>query len=144
MNLKNNYSSMISIKLTKVRGLGRSATWVWVIFAIITGIYSSFANDVSTPVIKLFIVIPGAYHSWTIVKDSKKVFNQIAIDEQTFKFYFQYAFKDSLSFHRSEVSVEVFEDKIEYKDKKSNELIGTLYKKQLKGEEDWNVLSIHI
>ncbi len=74
----------------------------------------------------------------------KKIFEEIAFNEQTFKFYFQNALKDPLSFNRSEVSVEVFEDKIVYQDMKSNELIGTLYKKQLQEEENWNVLSIQM
>jgi hypothetical protein len=133
---------MNSIKLNKVRELGGNATWLWIIFAIITGIYITYVDNISTPLIKLFIVIPGAYHSWTIVKESKQVFEKIDFDEQTFKFYFQFAFKDPIIYNKSEVSVEVFEDKAVFKDIKSTKIIGTLYKNQFQNEEDWNLLRL--
>lgn len=135
---------MTSIKFSRVKDLGRSATWLRVLGSVIIGLCSIFGISLSMSMIRLIVVIPGAYYAWTSYYESKKIFEEIAFNEQTFKFYFQNALKDLLSFNRSEVSVEVFEDKIVYQDMKSNELIGTLYKKQLQEEENWNVLSDQI
>ncbi len=63
---------MTSIKFSRVKDLGRSATWLWVLGSVIIGLCSIFGISLSMSMIRLIVVIPGAYYAWTSYYESKK------------------------------------------------------------------------
>jgi hypothetical protein len=131
---------MNSIKLTKRVVLGKSATWLWIIVAIIITICSYFSFDLTLSMSKLLFVIPSSYHTWSIVKESKITLVEFAYDEQHFKFYFQWGLKDPITYYKSDVLLETNEDLIVFKVQKSADIIGRIHKKQLVNETDWSLL----
>ena len=89
---------------------------------------------------KLLFVIPSSYHTCSIVKESKITLVEFAYDEQHFKFYFHWGFKDPKTYNRSDVLIEAKEDTIEFKAQTSADTIGIIHKKQLVNETDWSLL----
>ena len=131
---------MNSIKLTKRVDLGKSATWLWIIVAVIISICTYFRFDLQLSMTKLLFVIPGFYQTWTIVKQTKITLVEFAYDEHHFKFYFQWSFKDPITYNRSEVLIATKEESIEFKSKATEQTIGIIHKKQLRDENNWNLL----
>ncbi|MFN5441257.1 MAG: hypothetical protein ACK5AR_05330 [Flavobacteriia bacterium] len=131
---------MNQIKLNKRIDLGKSATWLWIIVTIITMICNYFSFDLMLSMAKLLFAIPLFYHTWTIAKESKITLVAFSYDEQHFKFYFQWGFKDPKSYNRSDVLIEAKEDTIEFKAQSSADTIGIIHIKQLVNETDWSLL----
>ncbi len=131
---------MNQIKLNKRSDLGKSATWLWIIVTIIIMICNYFSFDLTLSMAKLLFVIPFSYHAWTIAKESKRTLVAFSYDEQHFKFYFHWGFKDPKTYNRSDVLIEAKEDTIEFKAQTSADTIGIIHKKQLVNETDWSLL----
>ncbi len=71
------------------------------------------------------------------IKQASKEFIKIEIEDESIKFLFRNRNKKALYILKSEISILVFNERIEYKKKAKKELIGIAYKNRIADIEKW-------
>lgn len=71
------------------------------------------------------------------IKEAGKEFLEITISDDLVKFTFRNKKKGNLSILKEDLLVDVEEEKVEFKNRKTNELIGKSYKNRIIEKEEW-------
>jgi len=103
-------------------------------------ILSNINVAISKSVGYLMLTILSSLAVWSRIKKANKEFGEIMFRENSIVFYFQNTMKNSFSVLKSDVSVLVTEDIIEFTDTKSGKKIETAYKSKLEKEHSWEEL----
>ncbi len=104
-------------------------------------IFSNLDVYINKQIAYFLITILSFFSILSAVKKAGKEFEEIIIDEENLKFYFQNKMKDSLLVSKSQISITMINDSIiDIKNKTSKKLIGRVNKNNLENITDWDVL----
>lgn len=103
-------------------------------------IFSGLDIYINKQVAYLLVTILSSISLYSAIKKAGKEFEEIMIQENDIKFYFQNKMKEPLTIPRAKVSAIFLEDTIEFSNEELKKIIGRAYKNKLENEEDWESL----
>lgn len=104
-------------------------------------IFSGLDVFINKQVAYLLVTILSSISIMSAIRKANNEFEEIIIQENEIKFYFQNKMKEPLTISKMEIFVKVLEDTIELKNKETENTIGKAHKNKLENQYDWDKLT---
>ncbi len=107
-------------------------------------IFSGLDVYINKQIAYLLVAILSFISIMSAVKKAGKGFEEIIVQENDIKFYFNNKMKEPLLISKTMVSVLFSEDNVEFTNNESKKVIGYAYKSKLENQDDWEELIKYI
>ncbi|MCJ0743671.1 hypothetical protein [Pedobacter montanisoli] len=128
------------MRVFRFKRIKTGAYTAYTVIAVILSIFifTGLNMYINKPIAYLLVSIMSLISILLAVKKAGKEFEEIVIfEDDKLKFYFQNRMREPLIISKSEISLTILEDEVEFKTSNTDKFIGKAYKVNLEADYSW-------